>query len=64
MGLTGLSRSLLHSILTRKGIGIVAIVSLALLAVGFRDRLLPKPLLSSCYSSSMVFYDDQDRLLR
>src|SRR4030042_164306 len=63
MGLTWLKHSLLDRVVTLKGLGFVAVLSLMLwvLVIG---RLWPKPPLSSYYSSSIALYDDQGRLLR
>jgi len=63
MGLTWLKHSLLDRVVTLKGLGIVAVLSLMLLVLVI-GRLWPKPPLSSYYSSSIALYDDQGRLLR
>lgn len=49
--------------MTRRGFVVVAIFSLVLVMVAM-GKLLPKPPLSSFYSSSIALYDDQGRLLR
>ena len=62
--ITWTNRSLWDRILKRRGLCVLAVVPLVVLAVGMIGRVWPKPPLSSYYSSSIALYDDQGHLLR